>query len=616
MAYKSLNDFIEKLKQEDELIEINELTDPQLEITEITDRISKSGYNKALLFTNNGTDFPLLINAFGSEKRICLALGVKNLDDIGLEIKSLFKKVTEPKNTFFEKLSVLPSLKQFASWFPKTKSGKGKCQEIIYHDPDLYKLPILKCWPYDGGRFITLPLVHTVDPETGNRNVGMYRMQVFDGKTTGMHWHLHKTGANHFNKYKKTGKIMPVAVALGGDPVYTYSATAPLPENIDEYLLAGFIRKKRVELVKCITQEIFVPEDADYIIEGYVDPSEAPVIEGPFGDHTGFYSLQDYYPKFHVTCITHRKNAVYPATIVGIPPQEDAWIGKATERLFLSPIQLTMLPELLDMDLPFSGVAHNLAIVKIDSAFPGHALKVMNTLWGAGQMMFNKNLLILPGNTNIHDYEEVCRVISKNVDPMRDVHFGTGPLDILDHSSSQKAFGGKMCIDATNEGSIVDSINFTDEEFLRSVPEAKNVNSQLLKKNISVIIISVKDNNCITKIMLEKNIPAGVKFIFITDGAVDLNDYNMVSWMISGNSDPKRDHFFIEKEGLHTMVIDATTKHGRNNFDRDWPNATISDATTIKLIDEKWNKMFSLPLINSPSNKYKKLIKSGLEKIE
>jgi len=266
---------------------------------------------------------------------------------------------------------MLPKLSQVASWMPTSIGGKGKCQEVIMKNPDLNKLPILKCWPADGGKFITFPMVHTIDPVTGIRNVGMYRMQVFEPGLTGMHWHRHKTGARHFEEYKKLGKKMPIAVAIGGDPVYTYAATAPMPDNFDEYMLAGFLRKKKVELVKCLTQDIEVPADADFVIEGYVDPEEDFIWEGPFGDHTGFYSLADWFPKFHISCITHRKDAIYPTTIVGIPPQEDAYIAKATERIFLAPIKLTMLPELIDMDIPVAGVAHNLTIVKIEKSFPG-----------------------------------------------------------------------------------------------------------------------------------------------------------------------------------------------------------------------------------------------------
>ncbi|MEY2899789.1 MAG: hypothetical protein RL138_1842, partial [Bacteroidota bacterium] len=365
--YRHLQHFIEVLEQHNELIRVKTYVNPYLEISEITDRLSKSeDMNKAILFENTGYDFPVLINSMGSYKRICLALGVEELDEVKADMEDLFKQLTKPQESLLDKLKLIPQLGKISSWMPKVVSGKGACQEVIMQDPDITKLPVLTCWPEDGGPFITLPVIHTKDPLTGIRNVGMYRMQIFDKTLTGMHWHKHKVSARHYEEYKKLGKKMPVAVVLGGDPVYTYSATAPLPDNVDEHMLAGFLRKKKVELVKCISQpELEVPADADFVIEGYVDPQEDWIWEGPFGDHTGYYSLADWYPRFHVTAITHRKNAVFPATIVGIPPQEDAWIGKATERIFLAPIKMTMIPEIIDMELPVEGVFHNLTIVKI-----------------------------------------------------------------------------------------------------------------------------------------------------------------------------------------------------------------------------------------------------------
>ena len=311
---------------------------------------------------------------------------------------------------FFEKLKFLPLLSQMASWMPKRIAGKAKCQEIVMGEPDLSVIPILKCWPADGGRFITLPCVVTRDPETGSRNVGMYRMQVFGSDLTGMHWHKHKTGARHFASYKAKGLKMPVSVVIGGDPAYTYAALLRFPTTSTNTSSPDFCGKKRVELVKCLTNDLEVPADADFIIEGYVDPREELIWEGPFGDHTGFYSLADWYPRFHVTCITHRKDAVYQATIVGIPPQEDAWIGRATERIFLSPMKMTLIPELTDMELPPAGVAHNLTIAKIDKTYAGQGLKVMNAMWGAGQMMFNKILIVADQTTEINDYMAFCKI--------------------------------------------------------------------------------------------------------------------------------------------------------------------------------------------------------------
>ncbi|MCS6904308.1 MAG: menaquinone biosynthesis decarboxylase, partial [Bacteroidia bacterium] len=451
MAYKNLQHFIDTLEAAGELKRIKTFVDPVLEITEVVDRVTKNN-GPALLFENTGTSFPLLINAMGSYRRMCLALGVEHMDTLTREIEGLFKELTSPKDSIIEKLKMLPKLGKIASWMPKVLSGKGECQEVIMSEPDVTKLPVMKCWPEDGGRFITLPIIHTKDPETGIRNVGMYRMQVFGPRLTAIHWHLHKVSRRHFDVYRKLGKKMPVAVALGGDPVYTYAATAPLPDGIDEYILAGFIRKKRVELVRCITQpEIEVPADADIVIEGYVDPNEEFIYEGPFGDHTGFYSLPDYYPRFHITAITHKKNAIYPSTIVGIPPQEDAWIGKATERIFLAPIKMTMVPEIVDMDLPIEGVFHNLAIVQIRKTYPGQALKVMHSLWGAGQMMFTKMMIVVDEHVKIQDYAALARYVSENVDPQQDIIISQGPTDVLDHSCSKMAFGGKLGIDATRK---------------------------------------------------------------------------------------------------------------------------------------------------------------------
>ena len=508
MAYKNLDDFIRVLENDGELVRIREYVSPELEIAEVTDRVSKV-YGPALLFENTGYDFPVLINSMGTEKRMAMALGVEKLDDVAHEIENLFKTLTGPKHSFIDKLKMLPQLSEIASWMPKTISGRGVCQEIVMKDPDVTKLPVLKCWPEDGGPFITLPVIQTKDPNTGIRNVGLYRMQVFDKQMTAMHWHRHKVSARHFNEYKKLNLRMPVAVSIGGDPAYTYSGTAPLPDGVDEFMLAGFLRKKRVELVQCLTIDMQVPADADFIIEGYIDPNEEYILEGPFGDHTGYYSLADFYPRFHITAITHKKNPVYLATIVGIPPQEDAWIGKATERIFLAPIKMTAVQEIVDMVLPVEGVFHNLVIVKIKKDYPGQALKVMNSLWGAGQMMFTKMMIIVDEDVNIHDQYEVAKYISGNVDPVRDFHFSQGPTDVLDHSCSRMAFGGKLGIDATkkmeeeidpaaapyaiDKAALLDSIPAI-ELSVKKYPELHQVNTKLLAAGIPMLFIAIEKN--------------------------------------------------------------------------------------------------------------------------
>src|SRR6187397_740448 len=492
MAYRNQQHFIDTLEKEGELLRIKAFVDPRLEMAEITDRMSKQpGGGKALLFENTGYDFPVLMNAYGSERRMGLALGVQHLDDVAKEIENLFKLLSAPIEGILDKLKMLPRLSQFASWMPTVKSGKGECQEIVMREPDITKLPVITCWPKDGGPFVTLPVIHTKDPNTGTRNVGMYRMQVFEPALTGMHWHKHKVSAKHFSEYKKLNKRMPVAVALGGDPVYAYSATAPLPENVDEYMLAGFLRKKKVELVKCITQpDVEVPADADFIIEGYVDPNDEMIWEGPFGDHTGYYSLPDWYPRFHITAITHKKNAVYPATIVGIPPQEDAWLGKATERIFLAPIKMTMVPEIIDMDMPVEGVFHNLVIAQIKKDYAGQGQKVMNAMWGAGQMMFNKILVLVDGEMKIQDYEELAKYVFKNINYATDIYFSQGPMDVLDHSCSKLGFGGKMCIDGTFKFDEEKDFNYewrmTNLEW-RSIENIKNLFKEINSINISLL---------------------------------------------------------------------------------------------------------------------------------
>lgn len=630
MAYQGLREFIRFLESKSELIRITSPVNPELEITEIVDRVSKSNEGgKALLFENNGTDFPILINAFGSEKRMNLALGHENLDQISREIEILFKNLAGPKSSYWDKLKVLPLLSQISAWMPKVVSGKGKCQEVIMTEPDLTKIPVLKCWPADGGSFITLPCVITRDPDTGIRNVGMYRMQVFGPNLTGMHWHKHKTGARHFAAYKNRGIRMPVSVVLGGDPAYTYAATAPLPDNVDEYLLAGFLRKQKVELVKCITNDLEVPADADFILEGYIDPEEEFIWEGPFGDHTGFYSLADWYPKFHVTCITHRKDAVYPATIVGIPPMEDAYIGKATERIFLAPMKLIMIPELLDMDLPPAGVAHNLTVVKIDKTYAGQAQKVMNAMWGAGQMMFNKTLIVTDNLRDIHNYEDLVSHIAKIVNPAQDIIFSQGPMDVLDHSSSRFAYGTKMGIDATvkieEEIAVKDKITLelmpvTDllKNNVESIEGINRVNWSLLIKSISVLVVSVNKSRkdyltlIVENILLQEELQQ-LKFLIFVDAELDIDALEVVSWYVSGNIDPRRDCRIInpkhEGESAH-FIVDGTRKSDEiDGFKRDWPNPVVSSMETIKRIDELWPALGFGDFIPSPSLKYISLMK-------
>jgi 4-hydroxy-3-polyprenylbenzoate decarboxylase len=597
MAEKSLISYINELETKDELVRIKDFVDPILEITEISDRIMKQDEGgKALLFENNGTDFPVLINHYGSDKRMCMSLGISDYDEPGRKMEALFHKFLKPVENIKSKISLLPDLLSVAGWMPKKKSGKGACQEIIHNDPDLRILPILKCWPYDGGRFITLPIVITQDPETGIRNIGMYRMQVYDNKSTGMHWHLHKGGAAHFEKYKKLGKKMPVTVVLGGDPVLTYSSTAPLPENVDEFMLAGFLRNKSVKLVKSITNNIYIPADADIVIEGYIDPREELKTEGPFGDHTGFYSLKGDYPVFHVTCITHKKNAVYPATIVGVPPMEDYYIGKATERIFLKPIQISIAPEIIDIRLPGFGVAHNLVLVKAKLSYPGQAFKIMNALLGAGQMMFTKVIVCFNENVNIHDDKEVFNIFMRNIIPPDNVIIGKGPSDVLDHASYSYTFGGKLIIDAS-----VDKTNPYNE-----VVVSKSDSYKLVYKNKGLLIIGVdkcKNGNLkkfAENLLLNEEI-RNPKILIILDDFYGTKSLYLLAWIVLNNIDASKDCQFING----TLIIDASAKtKTQDGFERDWPNITSMNKSTIEKVDELWGNIFSETLINSPSLKY------------
>ena len=629
MAYSGLIGFITDLEKKNELRRIKVFVDPILEITEITDRVTKFG-GKALLFENTGTEFAVLINAFGSYERMALAIGRKNLDEVGEELEIVFNTISDNRVTILKKLSALPALFKLAGFLPSRLKRKGTCQQVIHRIPDLGIFPVLKCWPHDGGRFITLPMVHTIHPETGKTNVGMYRMQVLDINTTAMHWQRHKTGANHFEAWKKTGKKMPVSVALGGDPVYSYSATAPLPENINEYILAGFLRKKKVKMVRCITNELYVPFDADIILEGYVDPAEEPVWEGPFGDHTGFYSLADWYPKFHVTCITHSKKAVYPATIVGIPPQEDAWLAMATEKIFLSPVKMTIQPEIEDFHMPDAGIAHNLVIVKIKKSYPGQGMKVVSSLSGAGQMMFTKYLVVVSGDIDIRNYKELLVHVFANVDFSKDLLFSHGPLDVLDHSSDTFSFGGKLGVDATvkhieemtgrnntgqeNNPAVLNNLNnFFDKNLI------KKFNLNLFKDDIPILIVTVNrsgDGDIIEKVknLFKTNDPAGIfRLILTVDHTVDPGDLYMVAWQLLGNSDPQRDHEYISPS---SVLIDGTIKAFRKGgFTRKWPNVVCSNIETISAIDQKWDSLGLGPFIHSPSVKYQGLRRAGNDEI-
>ncbi len=479
MAFESFRDWVNALDRAGELRRISQPIATELEITELADREMKSpGGGKALLIekpTVNGvvSPFPVAINTLGSHKRMAMSLGVNSVDEAAAELGVLMK--AKPPTSLRETMKLLGTALDLRHAKPK-RVKDGPCKEVIHKfdappsrtepwppapqtadaspnplpSPTLLDIPILKCWPLDGGRFVTLPCVVTRDPDTGERNVGMYRIQIYDDRTTGMHWQLQKVGARHGRRYYETGTRMPVAIFLGGDPVFTFAATAPLPDGLDEFLLAGYLRKKSVELVKCETNDLEVPANSDFVIEGYVDPTEPLRDEGPFGDHTGYYTLPEPYPVFHVTAITHRKDAVYPATIVGIPPMEDFYIGGASVKLFL-PIFKMNFPEIVDIALPAEGTFHNLVFVSIKKTYPMQAYKIMHGLWGMGQMMFTKYIIVVDDDVDVHNTSEVLFRLCANTDPQRDSLFTKGPSDVLDHATSEIAIGSKLGIDATKK---------------------------------------------------------------------------------------------------------------------------------------------------------------------
>ncbi len=463
MPYADLQDFIATLEERGELTRIAASVDPELEITEIADRVMRRG-GPALLFERvKGSAYPLLINAMGTEARMALALGAASLDAKAAEIEELITWAFGQLRDFSLLTALpeaLPKIPRALSLLPR-RTSRPRCREVVADDEGFDSLPVLKCWPQDGGRFLTLPVVCTRDPETGAQNWGMYRMQVYDDRTAGMHWHLHKDGAHFFQKYKSRGERMPVAVALGSDPAVTYAATAPLPEGLWEAMFAGFLRGKPCAVAKASLSELEVPADAEFVLEGYVDPGESR-LEGPFGDHTGFYSLPDDYPIFHLERITRKRTPVYPATVVGIPPKEDCWMAKATERLFL-PLLKRLCPEIADLCMPLEGVFHNCVIVSIHKRFPGQARKVMNFLWGMGQLMYTKLIVVVDAEVDLRDLSMVAWRVFNNIDARRDLVFSDGPLDALDHSSPLPRYGTRLGVDATRKG--------PDEGHMRAWPE-------------------------------------------------------------------------------------------------------------------------------------------------
>jgi len=600
MHYKDLPHFIEALSKKNLLSTIDTEVDPELEITEIADRVSKA-YGKALLFTNvKGSPYPLIINTLGTYERLHLGLGVSDLDEIASEIENYMN--LSMYISIMDKIKAIPKLAPLPFIFPK-KVKHAPCQEVI-EDANLNTLPILKCWPDDGGKYITLPLVFTIDPDNGQQNVGMYRLQVYDHNTTGMHWHLHKDGKEIYEKYRKLGKKMPVCVALGCDPATIYAATAPLPKMIDEMIFAGYLRKKSVSLVKSITSEIYVPAHAEFILEGYVDLDERRM-EGPFGDHTGYYSLADKYPVFHVEKITRKNNPIYPTTIVGKPPMEDCYLGKATERIFL-PLMKLQCPELVDMDFPLEGVFHNCAIVSIKKAFPLHGNKVLYALWGLGQMMYTKMIIMVDASVNVHNYEEVLKTILTNLTAPNHLVISEGPLDALDHASNRAFQGFRLGIDATTKLSVESSgpvltAGYIAETLAQiqtsdsSIPTAKHPSDKSSDFQtdkvtaIKILPITITDLTQVQE-LIDTYYNTSIRFLVLVDVHINPDDLSTVSWKIFNNIDPSRDMVVrVKEDGSLFVIINATKKGPKDGLHRPWPDDIQMSKEIMDYVTARWD---------------------------
>ena len=606
MKYPSLREFIDRLDFENELVRIQEPVSPVLEIAEITDRISKQpGGGKALLFEKvEGSSMPVLINAFGSKKRMDAALGTHDVEEIAKRIERYLK--IQPPVTLLDKAKLLPMLLEAARFPPKLIGGsKAPCQEVVHlnNDVDLNQIPILQCWPSDAGRFITFPIVINRSMDRKVKNVGLYRMQVYDSKTTAIHWHIHKDGAHFFHEYRKQNKVMEVAVAIGADPASCYAASAPLPYGIDEFLLSGFIRKQSVPLVKCKTVELEVPANAEIVLEGFIDPSEMR-LEGPFGDHTGYYSQDGDYPVFHLTAITHRKDPIYLTTIVGKPPQEDYYLGRATERIFL-PLLRTQLPEIIDMDMPVEGVFHNCVIVSLEKRFPMQSRRLMSALWGLGQMSFVKTIITVDAAVDVHNYKEIIKLLLNKVSFEHDLFFSEGVLDVLNHASDHMLYGSKLGIDLTEkmEGEPGFGENILAEPNnspAPSIEEVRNHFSELADCRVfdinarrSVMVASLNQTRPHqTKEFIEAFFSeskfSGINILIVVEGHVDIENDSTVMWKFFNNLDPKRDFHFKGNR----LGVDATKKFKEEGYQQNWPEEIEMSEEIKERVDTKWDSIF------------------------
>jgi 4-hydroxy-3-polyprenylbenzoate decarboxylase len=608
MSYRDLRDFLTRLEGSGELIRISEPVSTELEITEIADRMVKRG-GPALLFENiPGKEFPLVIGLYGTRRRMAWALGVDDLDDLPRRLRELLD--VRLGGGLLGLAAHLPKLRDLKTLAPR-RVRRAPVQEVVWRgdEVDLNRLPVLKCWPQDGGPFITLPLVISRDPVEGDVNIGMYRMQVYDVKTTGMHWQRHKTGARHLESARKAGRRLEVAVALGGDPALAYAATAPLPPipGLSEYSLTGYLRGRPLELVRALTVDLEVPAHAEFVLEGYVDPQEEWRQEGPFGDHTGFYTLEDEYPVFHVTAVTMRRDAVYPATIVGRPPMEDSFLIEASERIFLVPAQL-ILPELVDYHMPPAGIAHNLVNVVIQKRFPGHAYKVANGLLGLGQMMFAKVLLVTDEAVSPRDHQEFWRTVLLNALPGRDQQLAKGPIDVLDHSSRSWSYGSKLVIDGTRkheeEGGTdawQPNPSRTDEE----LPSHAEIEDQHQFAGgfwfISTRKTRPEQGRHLGEWAARQSAATGVRLIAVVDQQTDPRDFDECIWTLLNNIDPERDLQVVDDTFGRgpVWVFDGTPKLPSEGFDRPWPDKIVMTDEVRNSVEERFGELLDASAVDS-----------------
>ncbi len=597
-AFENLGEFIRELEKAGELQRISARVSCELEISRITDLASKApGGGKALLFEQvEGSNFAVLTNAFGSERRMCMALGTASLDELARRVER-FVRIGPPKS-IREFAELVPMGMDILRALPR-KTSTAPCQEVVLRGEqiDLSKLPVLKCWPGDGGPFVTLPVVFTRSLETGRRNAGMYRLQVYDRNTTGMHWHIHKDGSHYFQEYRKAGRRMPVAVAIGTDPATTWAATAPLPRGIDEMMLAGFIRKKPVKMTRCVSIDLEVPAEAEFVLEGYVDPDELR-LEGPFGDHTGYYSLVGQYPVFHLTALTHRRNPVYAATLVGRPPMEDCLLAKATERIFL-PLLRAVHPEVRDFWMPWEGVFHNIVVMAVDKEYPGHARRLMSAIWSQGQMSFTKAATLVDGDIDLKDPVKVFEAIIDQVDPESDLFITEGVLDVLDHSAPEPLFGSKIGIDATRriggekDRPVREALPAPSGEVLgKSLAEISGLLCAfhlpaLKSRNRLLLLNFAKDGKTpgrkVARELLDKPAIAPFSILVLLDSSIELRDYSLVLWKVFNNVDPARD--IVKQEGR--IVIDATAKGPEDGHDRPWPDDIEMDPEIVRRVERR-----------------------------